>query len=396
LKRILLPFYTIIRRVARPIARTWFTGLIYIMAFAGYFFYGILWTIRLMQTNKKALAIGISSLLFVIIAGGGGYVLLSPMGAPGHIVEMRVAPGTPLRAIAKSLEKQKVVRWAPALVLWMKFRGTEKRIQAGRFDFLEYEGALSAAKKLLVARPIEVTVFVPEGLTIEQTATIFMNSDLKIDTTLFLSICKNQGILKRHGIPAQTLEGYLFPNTYRFPEKDTALNIINRMVDRFKKAYESLDSTQSGRFGFTMHQFVILASIIEKEARLEPERPRISAVFHNRLKKGIPLGADPTVRYIFKSFSGPLYVSQLKVNSPYNTRVFPGLPPGPICSPGKSSLQAAMTPADSKELYFVAKWDGSGAHEFSTNNRDHDKKKEIIRHNNKIRLSRMKNVKGRL
>ncbi len=373
--------------------RAWFTGFVYLMAFAGYTFYGILWTIRLMQTNKKFL-VGILTAILVLAAVFAGVVhwLLMPMGAAGHIVELKVTPGTPLRSIAATLEQRKVIRWAPALPLWMKIRGTQKRIQAGRFEFIENEGAISAARKLLVARPVEVSVVVPEGLTIEQTALIFMNSPLKIDTAQFLRLCRDEGVLNKHGIPASSLEGYLFPNTYRFPEKDSAINVINRMVDRFSKTYESLDTAGAGRFDLTMHQFVTLASIIEKEAQLASERPMISAVFHNRLSKGIPLGADPTVRYIFKNFSGPLYVSQLKFKSPYNTRVAPGLPPGPICSPGKASIQASIAPAESKNLYFVAKWDGSGAHDFSTNFRDHDKKKEQIREQNKTRIAKAKNV----
>ncbi len=362
------------------------------MAFAGYSFYGILWTIRLMQTNKKALVV-ILSFIVTILLGAGSYWLIVPMGKIGHIVEMRVASGTSLRSIARTLERQKVIRWAPALVLWMKCSGKERHIQAGRFDFFENEGALSAANKLLSARPIEVAVFIPEGLTVEQIAKLFMNSELKIDTNAFLAVCNDTHFLKNHCITASTLEGYLFPDTYRFPEKDTALDIIDRMVDRFNKTYKSLDTAQADRFALNRHQIVTLASIIEKEAQLDSERTMISAVFHNRLKKGVPLGADPTVRYIFKNFSGPLYVSQLKSNSQYNTRVFPGLPPGPICSPGKASLQAAITPAGTKDLYFVAKWDGSGAHDFSTNNRDHDKKKEMIRRMNNLRLSKMKNAK---
>jgi UPF0755 protein len=393
LKKLIIVFCNAIKPIVRPVVQAWFTGFIYIMGFAGYAFYGILWWIRFMQTHTKALIIGTSFFLLLIIAGGGAFFLLMPMGPPGHIVEMRVTPGATLHSIARSLQQQKVIRWSTALSLWMKFRGTEKRIQAGRFDFLENEGTLAAAKKLLIARPFEVTVFIPEGMTIDQTAKIFLKSELKIDTALFLSICSNREILKKHGIPGPTLEGYLFPDTYRFPENDSAGDVINRIVDRFKKNYESLDTAQAGQFGFIMHQFVTLASIIEKEARIESERPRISAVFHNRLKKGIPLGADPTVRYIFKNFSGPIYVSQLKSNSPYNTRIFSGLPPGPICSPGKASLQAAMTPAASKELYFVAKWDGSGAHDFSTNYRDHDKKKEQIRQLNNFRIARMKHAK---
>jgi UPF0755 protein len=344
-----------------------------------------------MQTNKIAQIALASFLAGTFVVAFGSWWLLMPMGPAGQAVEFRVTAGTSLRSIAKSLEKQKVIRGAPGLVLWMKVNRTDGRIKAGRVDFVENEGAVSAAKKLLMARPVEVAVFVPEGQTIEQTASIFKRSALKIDSVQFMILCRDEGVLNKHAIPASSLEGYLFPDTYRFPEKDSALSVINRMVERFKKEYGTLDTLQSGRFGFTVHQFVTLASIVEKEAQLACERPMISAVFHNRLRKGVPLGADPTVRYIFKNFSGPLYVSQLKCKSPYNTRVFPGLPPGPICSPGKASLQAAMAPAESKNLYFVAKWDGSGAHDFSTNFRDHDRKKELIRQQNKIRLSRTKN-----
>jgi UPF0755 protein len=393
LKKIVITLFRQIQRVFRVLTGIWFTGFIYIMAFAGYSFYSILWMVRFMQTNKKIIIVGTVSLLllFVALCGMTGWLLL-PIGPAGHIVEMRVSPGESLRSIAKTLETQKIIRWAPALVLWLKCRNKDKCIQAGRIEFVEREGAIAAAKKLLSARPIEVTITVPEGLTIEQAARLFSNSALKIDTTLFLSFCNNQEIINKHGISASHLEGYLFPDTYRFPEKDSAFDIVNKMVDRFKKTYEMLDSVQTGGFGLTMHQFVTLASIIEKEAQLGSERTRISSVFHNRLKKGIPLGADPTVRYIFKNFNGPIYMYQLKSNSPYNTRLFPGLPPGPICSPGKASLQAAMTPAQTKDLYFVAKWDGSGAHDFSTNCRDHEKKKDLIRTKNKIRLAKLKNA----
>jgi UPF0755 protein len=344
-----------------------------------------------MQKTKIGHIALASLLIGIFLIAFGSWWILMPMGPAGRLVEMKISAGLSLRSIAASLEERKVIRWAPGLVFWMKARHMDGRIKAGRVDFLENEGALSAAKKLLTARPVDVAVFIPEGQTIEQTAAIFKHCALKIDSAQFMTLCRDEGVLNKHGIPASSLEGYLFPDTYRFPEQDSALGVIDRMVGRFKNAYESLDTAQTGRYGFTTHQFVTLASIIEKEARLASERPMISSVFHNRLKKGIPLGADPTVRYIYKNFSGPLYVSQLKCNSPYNTRVFPGLPPGPICSPGKSSLQAAMSPAESKNLYFVAKWDGSGAHDFSTNYRDHDRKKEVIRQQNKIRLSRIKN-----
>jgi UPF0755 protein len=149
------------------------------------------------------------------------------------------------------------------------------------------------------------------------------------------------------------------------------------MVERFKDATRDLPNNTQGRL--TFHEAVILGSIIEKEAQRPEERARISAVFHNRLRLHIPLGADPTVRYVFKKFSGPLLKDELKSPSLYNTRVNPGLPPGPICSPGLAAIKAALTPMASKELYFVAKWDGTGGHAFSFTNAEHNQKKLAIR-----------------
>ena len=162
------------------------------------------------------------------------------------------------------------------------------------------------------------------------------------------------------------------------------------MVAHFDESFKTLGQPLSGQSHLSKSQTVVLASIIEKEAVVESERPRISAVFHNRLNKGMPLGADPTVRYIFKKFSGPLLVSELKNRSPYNTRIFAGLPPGPICSPGLASLKAALLPVESRELYFVAKWDGSGAHDFSLTYEEHNRKKETIQRFNQQRILKEK------
>ena len=368
--------------------RTWITGLIYLLAFAGYLFYGILWILRLMQTSKKILI----AMLTVGITAGSVYYLLCPVGHQGKTVELRVTTGTSLRSIAVTLQKQRVIPWATALILWMKCKGTEKRIQAGRFEFVEHEGAISAAKKLLNAQPIEFAVTVPEGLTIEQSAALF-HAALNIDSVEFTTLCNNGDFIKTLDIPAVSLEGYLFPDTYRFSEKPSPSAIIKKMVKHFKDSYATLNAAPRMQLGFKEKDIVIIASIVEKEALIASERPRIAAVFYNRLRKGMPLGADPTVRYILRKFSGPLRVSELKVQSPYNTRLSTGLPPGPICSPGMASLQAALFPLQSNEFYFVAKWDGSGAHDFSMTYQEHNKKKDTIKRNNDRRIARGKNAK---
>lgn len=374
-------------KLMHKIFRTWFTGLVYLLAGAGYLFYGILWVVRCMQTAKK---IALLFVVAVLLSTGGLYYALFPVGPAGEEVDIRVNHGTSLRSVALALEKRKVIAWAPVLIAWMKYRGMEKRFQAGEFVFYEHEGAISAARKLLHAQPVEIAVTIPEGLTIEQTALLFHEA-LKIDTVEFCSLCDKADFIRELGVDASTLEGYLFPDTYRFPEDATAADIIRRMVAHFDESFKFLALPTDGQSRLDKNQVVILASIIEKEAVVESERPRISAVFHNRLKKGMPLGADPTVRYIFKKFSGPLRVSELKSNSPYNTRIFSGLPPGPICSPGRASLQAALSPIESRELYFVAKWDGSGAHDFSLTYEEHNRKKETIQRLNQRRILKEKN-----
>jgi UPF0755 protein len=382
-------FFSRFFRGLTALYRTWITGLIYLLAFAGYLFYGILWILRLMQTSKKIL---IAVLLTAVIAAGSVYYLLCPVGHPGKTVELRVTTGTSLRSIAVTLQKQRVIPWATALILWMKCKGEEKRIQAGLCEFVEHEGAISAAKKLLNARPIEFSVTVPEGLTIEQSAALF-HAALNSDSAEFVSLCNNGDFIKTLDIGTVSLEGYLFPDTYRFSEKPSPAAIIKKMVKHFKDSYAALNAAPRMQLGFNEKDIVIIASIVEKEALLASERPRIAAVFYNRLRKGMPLGADPTVRYILRKFSGPLRVSELKVQSPYNTRLHTGLPPGPICSPGMASLKAALFPLQSKELYFVAKWDGSGAHDFSMTYQEHNKKKDTIKRNNDRRIAGGKNAK---
>jgi len=362
----------------------------YLLAFAGYIFYGILWILRFMQTRNKIVAI---PLVLLLVVAGASYYLLGPTGHGEKTVEFRVTSGTSLRSMALSLKKSHVITSTNALILWMKIKGTEKRIQAGLIDLTEHEGAISAARKLLKAQPIEFTVTVPEGLTMEQTSGVF-HSALGIDSSEFFALCTNKTFIQSVFPPSESavsLEGYLFPDTYRFSEKPSCADIIKKMVGHFEQSFASLNASQDVE-GLNKQQYVTLASIIEKEAQLASERPRISAVFHNRLNKGMPLGADPTVRYIFKKFSGPLRVSELKSQSPYNTRIYAGLPPGPICSPGLGSLRSAIVPIISKELYFVAKWDGSGGHDFSLTYEEHNKKKDTIQRKNEKRIARGKNA----
>ena len=173
------------------------------------------------------------------------------------------------------------------------------------------------------------------------------------------------------GIPGKTVEGYLFPETYFFQKQASAEKIIRAMIGRFKSVFTKEWKNRAQELGFSVHEIVTLASIIEKETGVAKERSIISSVFHNRLEKGIRLASDPTVIYGIENFDGNLTRQDLRTRTPYNTYTNYGLPPGPIANPGKAALEAALYPADTPYLYFVAKPDNT--HHFSTTLAEHNR-----------------------
>jgi UPF0755 protein len=374
-------------RLLRFFGQLWLNGIIFILFIVGYVLYSILRLLRLMQRKKWIL---VPVVLVAAIAGAvlvTGRVLLLPYGNGQHPVELIIAPKMSLREVASELKERKVIRSSRALIAWMRFKKVERNIQAGLVLLNRGDGAIRAARKLLHAKPLEISIMIPEGLTIEQTAHQIFRT-VPVDTTRFIALCYDSQFINDCGVTAGSLEGYLFPDTYRFPKEFSVPELIKKMVAKHFQTWQSIDPDPQLKQKFTHHQLVTLASIVEREATLFSEQPRISGVFHNRLRLGYPLGADPTVRFALKKFGGPLRVSELNCNSPYNTRRFKGLPPGPICSPGKGALTAAANPLETEDLYFVAKWDGSGAHDFSVTNAEHDRKKRDIRNRNKRRLQR--------
>ncbi len=327
--------------------------------------------------------------LFIILGVliGGAYVLL-PRPGSREKVAIVIHRGCTIRAMADSLARHQVIRWQPAFIAWLKLSGASRRIHAGKYTFVMRAGAIAAVHELASVLPNETVVTIPEGLTMEQTAAKIAAS-LPLDTTQFIRLCRDSTFARTVGpTGAASLEGFLFPDTYAFIEGTTPSEIIRRMVGRFRQEWAEIDSASFSARGLTELQIVTLASIVEREAAAAAERPHIAGVFYNRLMKRMPLGADPTVRYIFRKFNGPLLAGELNVASPYNTRRYAGLPPGPICSPGLASMRAAVSPLRTNELYFVAKWDGSGEHEFSVTNDEHGRKKMAIRYKNQLRLRR--------
>ncbi|HDH97357.1 MAG TPA: endolytic transglycosylase MltG, partial [Proteobacteria bacterium] len=211
-------------------------------------------------------------------------------------------------------------------------------------------------------------ITIPEGLTIREMDALLADRGVLAEGE-FERYCRNPDNAGRYGIEAESLEGFLFPDTYLVPYDISVDKLVDVMVGRFREVFDPNLVADAERLGMSILEAVTLASMIEKETALDEEKPLISAVFHNRLKRGMKLQCDPTVIYGLEDFDGNLTREDLKNPHPYNTYVHSGLPPGPICNPGRTSLVAAVRPADVDYLYFVAKRDGS--HHFSSTYSEH-------------------------
>jgi UPF0755 protein len=217
---------------------------------------------------------------------------------------------------------------------------------------------------------VKYRVTIPEGYTVQQIAVRLAELGIIKEQEEFLQAAFSSHFNTMVGIEGESVEGYLFPDTYLFSKEVAPAEVIKAMVGKFKRVYTPDFSLRAAELGMTDREIVTLASIIEKETGLPEERPLISAVFHNRLKRGIPLCSDPTVIYGIKDFDGNLKKKDLEKRTRYNTYLIQGLPLGPIANPGRSSILAALNPAPVKYLYFVSRNDGS--HHFSTTLREHN------------------------
>jgi UPF0755 protein len=295
-------------------------------------------------------------------------LLLLGCGGEGN-ARVTIPSGATMRQAADSLESAGLIRSAKAFRFYAKVTGKDRNIKAGTY-ILERASSWNAIIDALVAgRGIVLTVTIPEGWDLKSIVPELAET-MKVPAESLDAAARDTALIKRLDIPIQTLEGYLFPETYLLPEGSDALPIVRRLVAEFERRWKPEWNAQLQKLGMTRHQVITLASIVEKEARVATERPTISAVYHNRLKRGMLLQADPTVQYALGRHTARVLYRDLEVNSPYNTYRNVGLPPGPIASPGSASIEAALFPADVPFLYFVAHPDGH--HEFRTTFREHN------------------------
>lgn len=255
-------------------------------------------------------------------------------------------------SIARKLKKEGLIR-SVTVFLFEAFRtGVYREFKAGEYALYPNQSLREILEILSKGKVYLHKVTIPEGATIWQIAEI-LESERICDKEEFLQLAKNKEFIKSLDLPGPTAEGYLYPETYFFAKNTPPAKVIKTMTDKFKEVWSELEPLTPG-VKLTMKEIVILASIVEREAFYESEKPLIAAVYLNRLKKGMPLQADPTINYALKNFRRLTYRDYYQVKSPYNTYLHNALPPTPIGNPSKSSILAILRPAKVPYLYFVA------------------------------------------
>ncbi|RMG04729.1 MAG: endolytic transglycosylase MltG [Nitrospirae bacterium] len=314
---------------------------------------------------RKTLLIG--ALLFLSVALLYPLSIFVPSMYDGDI-RFQVKKGESFGAIAERLQDDGLIRSSEVLKLIAKLTGIEGKIKSGEYRFRGRLSPYVVLKALVSGRVVLYEVTIPEGYNIWQIGERLEEAGI-IKSEEFLEAAFNRELLEKMGVDAPSFEGYLFPDTYRFPKNPSPERIIMDMVTNTRRHISPEMLKRADELGLTENKLLTLASIIEKETGVDEERPVVSAVFHNRLKRGMLLQSDPTAVYGAKGLSEGVTSADLRRPSPYNTYLNKGLPPGPICSPGLSSIRAALYPADVDYLFFVSK--RNGRHYFSRTEAEH-------------------------
>jgi UPF0755 protein len=313
--------------------------------------------------NRKArrTAVLVSALVGVLCLLALGFwslfrpVSSDPSAGPRTV---EIERGLSLRQIAERLRSARLIRSATAFEVAARLRGAEKKIKTGRYSLSPTLSPFEILSALQEGKSLKSCFTVPEGYTLSQVAALLEDKGLA-HRERFARLASDRDFLRSLGIEAGSVEGYLYPETYCVQWGAPEEEILKTMVEQGKKVFDERDRLRAAEMGLSTHKILTLASIIEKETRTSSEKQLVSAVFHNRLKAGMPLQSDPTVIYALGAqYRGALTKQDLAFESPYNTYLHQGLPPGPICNPGFYSIKAALYPAETDYLYFVLSSDG--------------------------------------
>jgi UPF0755 protein len=320
---------------------------------------------------KRPRGLALRAAAFGVVVG-----LSASCGTEGAPVRRVTIPqGSTFAAAADSLESAGLLETPRLFRLYASLTGRDRDIKAGTYlldPALSWNELIQA---LSAGRGIEQNITVPEGLALRDIVPLLARSIGAPIESLWVA-ARDTVTRRRMKIPTRDLEGYLFPDTYRFMYGTSAREAVREMVRRFEDIWEPAWDARLAEMGMSRHAVITLASIVEKEARLAEERPVIAAVYHNRLRQGMPLQADPTVQYAIGEHRNRVLYRDLKIDSPYNTYRNRGLPPGPIASPGRASIEAALFPANVPYRYFVAHPDGH--HEFRITFEEHTAARRLV------------------
>ena len=311
-------------------------------------------------------ALGVAA--YQTIRWAEGPVIPAQERPPSKIVV--IPDGSTFQHVATLLERERLIKSGFSFVLFGKFKSADRKVHAGEYELNAGMTPAEILAILLNGQVVLHSLTIPEGLTIVQIADLAAQDGLT-DRAEFLRLGKDRTFIASLGIKAETLEGYLYPDTYKFPRPIKAREVLVAMVEQLRQVVGPDLFVRMQELKMTLHEVLTLASVIEKETGSGDERPEISAVFHNRLKKHIPLQSDPTVIYGLPAFDGNLHKKDLSNPSPYNTYRVQGLPPGPIANPGIHAIRATLYPSNSSFLYFVSRNDGT--HQFSATLIEHNK-----------------------
>ena len=339
---------------------------------------------RTIKRTKRKSKLSIGFLIIVILSVIFGYFFIKSYDPAYNInitetTHVSIQSGMSTTDIANMLVENGLIKNPTLFKLKSKLLGFDGKYQAGSFDLSASMGMQDIMVSLMDAKRESIRITIPEGYNIKQTVEI-LSKDLEIDQTSFMQLLANGNFDYRflEGIPngENRLEGFLFPDTYDFFVDSTADEIINKMLSKFDAVFEDEYYDRTKELGLSVKELVTIASLIEEETKTAKERPIVSSVVYNRLDIDMKLQFCSTVLYALGEQKSRLLYSDLEIDSPYNTYMYEGLPKGPISSPGKACIEAALYPAETDFLYFVLKGDGSGEHNFAENSTDFNNYKE--------------------
>jgi len=288
---------------------------------------------------------------------------------PGRPVRVTIPTGASLGAASDSLARAGVIRSPRLFRVYAVIRHDDRAIKPGTYMLRRNSGYAATLDAIHGGKGLVHAVTIPEGFSLSQIIPLFA-SKLSLSPESLTVAVRDTALLHQLDVPTPTIEGYVFPDTYIFPEQTTARVAIATTVKRFEQVWQPEWTARLDTVGLSRNDLMALASIVEKEARLPEERPVIAAVYMNRLRNHMLLQADPTVQFALGAHQSRIYYKDLEVESKYNTYKHLGLPPGPIASPGRASIIAALYPANVPYLYFVALPDGH--HEFRNDFAGHE------------------------